>query len=162
MCARPHYLGLCRVEALPWPLAGSANARHGLARSQDKRGYGHKAMLCGGLVPMSPCPCCIYCGFGPCAAEWHFVRDPADATKWNATGSVFACQACETCTNHAGDTFVIDAEHDGTFEKPLEMHAGMNPVNPPCIAGKKALKFYMVSDRKGTRGGAPETAAMER
>jgi len=44
----------------------------------EKGGYGHKAYLCGGMVPMSPCPCCIYCGFGPCAAEWKFLKSPED------------------------------------------------------------------------------------
>ena len=87
----------------------------------DKHGMGHKAMLCGGIAPMSPCPCCAYCGVGPCAAEWRFIKDPADPTKWNATGSVFACQTCEMCTNHAGDTFVFDENHTGTKEKPLEV-----------------------------------------
>ena len=42
------------------------------------------------------------------------------------------------------------------------MVAGMNPMNPPCLAGKKVLKFYIVTDRKGTVGGAPDAVAMER
>lgn len=124
----------------------------------DTSQMGTNATLCGGMVPMSPCPCCIYCGFGPCGAEWKFNKvcgaarphsdrehstdclplslsstdlpydvrawqDPANPTKWLATGSVFAGNCCEACTNHKGDEFVIDAEHVGTPEKPLKMFA---------------------------------------
>ena len=34
--------------------------------------WGGEAKLCNGCAPMSPCPLCIYCGFGPCAAQCHF------------------------------------------------------------------------------------------
>ena len=48
------------------------------------------------------------------------------------------------------------------FPAHRQMVAGMNPMNPPCLAGKKVLKFYIVTDRKGTAGGAPDAVAMER
>ena len=111
--------------------------------------YGHKARLCNGIVPQSPCPCCIYCGIGPCAAEWHFEQVEGEPTKFMAKGSAFACQSCESCTNHDGDYFTYDADHDGSLEKPLLMVAGANPMNPPCFTGETVLKFYEVKDRKG-------------
>lgn len=160
----PHEDAGCFMNYFFWPATCPCIGAATMVQKfdDDKHGMGHKAMLCGGIAPMSPCPCCAYCGVGPCAAEWRFIKDPADPTKWNATGSVFACQTCEMCTNHAGDTFVFDENHTGTKEKPLEMVAGMNPMNPPCLAGKKVLKFYIVTDRKGTAGGAPDAVAMER
>lgn len=120
--------------------------------------YGGQAKLCNGIVPMSPCPCCVYCGFGPCGAEWHFEPVEGDPTKFTAHGSAFACQSCEACTNHDGDNFTFDADHDGTFEKPMLMTAGCNPMNPPCFAGMEVLKFYMVKDREGTIVTAQEMA----
>jgi hypothetical protein len=120
--------------------------------------YGHEAYLCDGKVPMSPCPCFVYCGFGPCAAEWHFEQVEGEPTKFSGKGSAFACQTCEPCTNHDGDFFIYDEDHDGSAEKPLKMTAGCNPLNPPCFAGMEVLKFYECSDRLGT----PVTSTMER
>ena len=128
----------------------------------DTHVYGHKAKLCGGMVPMSPCPCCTYCGFGPMGAKWSFVKAEGDA--WIGEGSVFEGGCCVMCTNHNGDTFTFNPETaNGTADKPMEMKAGMNPMNPPCFIGKKVLRFRMVADRKGSPvGGAPDAAEMRR
>jgi len=125
---------------------------------------GTKAMLCGGVAPMSPCPCCTYCGFGPCAARWAFAKSPTEEGKWYAEGSAFAGGCCLACTNHNGDNFTWNDSSNGTAEKPFIMTAGMNPMNPPCFAGKQVLKMYEVADRKGTplKGGAPESQCIAR
>ena len=120
--------------------------------------YSTDVKICGGAVSMSPCPCTAYCGYGPCAAEWHFEQDKDEPTKFVGVGSAFACQTCEMCTNHNGDTFYYDADHDGTAEKPMIMAPGKNPMSPPCFAGIPVMKFYEVADRKGT----PISSTMER
>ena len=59
----------------PHARADPASRRdHAPRLRRTSRRMGHKATLCGGCVPMSPCPCCLYCGVGPCAAEWHFKQ----------------------------------------------------------------------------------------
>ena len=126
--------------------------------------WGGEAKLCNGCAPMSPCPLCIYCGFGPCAAQWHFEKKEGAENTYTAKGSAFACQTCTMCTNHNGDEFVFDAAHDGSAAKPMEMKAGMNPMNPPCFVGHTVLKFYEVADRKATpiAAAAPEAQMVER
>jgi len=109
-----------------------------------------------GPFPFSPCPCCTCCGCGPMRGIWKFTRDEADPTKWNGVGSAFAGGCCECMTHHKGDTFYYDAEHLGTKEKPFEMTAGVNQMNPPCAWNKKFLVFYESAT------GAPETTGMER
>lgn len=110
-----------------------------------------------GPFPFSPCPCCTCCGCGPMKGQWRFTRDAIDTAKWNGVGSVFSGGCCEFMTHHKGDTFYYDAEHLGTKEKPFEMLAGKNQMNPPCAWGKKFLILY-----ESPVAGAPETTAMER
>lgn len=65
----------------------------------------------------------------------------------------------------SGDKFVFDAEHDASRDKPVEIIAGMNPVNPPCFIGQKVLHFYEVNDRKASAipvGAPPSDANMAR
>lgn len=97
----------------------------------DNLVMGHKVTLCWGLAPFSPCPCVLCCGVGPCAAQFQFKKDTADPTKWTGTGSVFKGGCCLAMSNHEGDTFHFDHEHRGTKEKPMEMVAGRNQMNPP-------------------------------
>eukprot|EP00937_MAST-01D_sp_MAST-1D-sp2_P001570 g1570.t1 len=121
---------------------------------EDKDGqldiYGSEAKVCGGLCPHSPCPCFVYCGVGPCAAAYRFKTTDVD-DKYTANGSTMVgCGACLACTNHDGNHFHYNADHDGTPEKPIVMIAGKNPTIPlPCLWGKPVLKFYEVADRKG-------------
>ena len=70
---------------------------------------------------------------------------------------VFKGGCCECITHHQGDTFFHDAEHCGTKEKPWEMTAGKNQMNPPCAWGTKFLILYAKDS-----AGAPDSATMER
>ena len=140
------------------PLGKATLVQHVVEKDGKLDIYGSEAMLCDGKVKMSPCPCTVYCGYGPCAAEWHFEQDKDEPTKYTGVGSAFACQTCEMCTNHNGDKFYYDADHDGTAEKPMIMAPGKNPMSPPCFAGIPVMKFYEVADRKGT----PISSTMER
>ena len=124
--------------------------------------WGGEARICGGCAPMSPCPCCVYCGVGPCAAEWHFKSIDGKADEYTATGSAFKGGCCEMCTNHNGDRFTFNADFDGSVEKPMYMIAGMNPMNPPCLAGKRVLKFYEVTGRRGKPAVAPSQEVISR
>ena len=149
----------CFFNSLACPCLGQPTMiQHVTEKDGVPELYASEALLCGGKVPMSPCPLCVYCGVGPCAAEWHFVQVEGEPTKFTATGSAFACQTCEACTNHDGDWFLFDEDHDGTFEKPFIMNAGCNPMNPPCFAGMPVLKFYEASDCLGT----PVKSTMDR
>ena len=133
-----------------------------LQKVEEKDGkldvYGTDAKLCNGCAPQSPCLCTVCCGFGPCGAEWHFEPVEGEPNKYTAHSSVFKGGCCESMTNHNGDWFVYDEDHDGSFEKPMLMTAGKNPMNPPCFAGMQLLKFYEVKDRKGTAVEAKEMA----
>ena len=140
------------------PLGKATLVQHVVEKDGKLDVYGSEAMLCDGKVKMSPCPCTVYCGYGPCAAEWHFEQDKDEPTKYTGVGSAFACQTCEMCTNHNGDTFYYDKDHDGTAAKPMIMAPGKNPMSPPCFAGIPVMKFYEVADRKGT----PISSTMER
>jgi len=112
------------------------------------------------IFPMSPIPCCLLCGVGPCAAQFKFVRDPADPTKWNGTGQVVAGECCHACFNHEGDVFIFDDEHDGSSkEKAIMLIGGNNPTTPPCFIGKKIGEFYA---KKTAGGGPPSEETMER
>ena len=61
---------------------------------------GVDAKLCG-CMPMSPMPCFLCCGVGPCAAEFRFKRKPG-TNEWVGTGCPFAgCPtACANCGEH--------------------------------------------------------------
>ena len=123
----------------------------------DDEVHGVNFKICD-IFPMSPCPCCLCCGVGPRAAVFKFKKDPADSTKWVGFDSVFASGCCKAATHHDGDYFFYNAEHDGTPGKPVEMHAGNNPMAPPCFIGKKVGEF-----RLSNKGGAPPSAdVMER
>jgi len=121
----------------------------------DTKVAGMDAKICG-CIPFSPVPCCLCCGVGPCKPEFRFEQDKAEPTKWVAVDSVFPYSCCTSCTQHPGDFFYFDTEHNGSAEKPMEMTAGENPMNPPCFWGKKIGLF------KFAKGGAPDVAAMSR
>ena len=167
----PHQMPCCfnyMFSAMLCECLGAAVMEIKVADDEETN-YGHKATMCGGLAPMSPCPLCVCCGFGPLAAKWAFKKDPSDASgnTYMAVGSAFAGGCCVMCTNHDGDKFTYDADHLNTLEKPGYITAGMNPLKPPCVARSKALKFYRVADRKGapyesSAGGAPVFGTMDR
>ena len=125
---------------------------------------GTKPMVCNGTCPMGPIPCVACCGFGPCQAKWTFHKD----TTYTGPGvkfmganktSTFEGGCCAFGTHNNGDWFIHNDEIP-TKEKPVEMTPGTNPSAPPCLIGKKVLKFHVVADRKGTPvGGAPVDAA---
>ena len=108
--------------------------------------YGTDAMLCNGCVPQSPCICTACCGCGPCGAEWHFEPVEGEPTKYTAHGSTFKGGCCVGMTNHDGDHFFYDEQHDGSAEKPLLVISGSNPMTPPCWSGMTSLKLYEVKD----------------
>lgn len=135
----------------------------------------------------SPCPCTQWCGYGPLAASWKWVRDADDEAKWNATGSVFNCGCCVPCTNHNGDSVMYtaplpaptlpDRTHDSSSaapfssvryadesvgtskENPIVLTAGCNPMTPPCFVGKKVIVVWQTG---GARGGGPAPETIER
>ena len=125
----------------------------------DVEVHGVDFKICG-IFPMSPCPCCLLCGVGPCAAIFKFKRDPANPNRWVGYDSVFKGGCCSSITHHDGDNFIFDAEHDGTKGKPIEMIAGHNQMQPPCFQGKKVGEFKLYKDGKG--GAAPDAETMER
>ena len=121
------------------------------------------------MCPMGPVPCVACCGYGPCQAQWTFHKDttytgPGEKFMGANKTSTFAGGCCAFATHNDGDFWIFDGMP--TKEAPIEATAGANPSAPPCLVGKKVLKFYQVADRKGTpmpAGGAPAVAAtMER
>jgi hypothetical protein len=108
-----------------------------------------------------PCPiigCCAPAGT-PCALVFHWVRDPSDPAKWIATGSVCEQECCLGLTNHDGDYVKVDADHDGSPEKPMVMWGGKNPQTPPCFQNRIIPGGMTVM---GGAGGAPTLTTMER
>lgn len=133
----------------------------------EKTVAGTNVTMCWGLLPFSPIPCCLCCGVGPCKAEFTFKQDDEDATKWVGFGSVLTSGCCSVLTDHKGDVFHFNENHNGSVDQPMEMIAGKNNINPPCLWGVKVGLFREVGDRKGrppaaTRTGAPDVEAIAR
>ena len=108
-----------------------------------------------------PCPivgCCAPAGT-PCALVFHWVQDKEDPTKWIATGGVCEKQCCLAMSNHDGDYVIVNAERDGSKEKPLHMFGGKNPQTPPCFMGKEVFNITVIPSKGGA---APDAATMER
>jgi len=119
------------------------------------------ALKCCGVTVCcpSPIPCFACCGIPgtPCAGVFHWVQDPGTPSKWNATGGVCEKQCCLSMSNHDGDYIIVDAEHDGSNEKPLHMFGGKNPQTPPCFIGREMGSLKVMN-----KGGAPGATTMER
>jgi hypothetical protein len=97
-----------------------------------------------GCLPLSPIPCCMYCGVGPCAFYGAHERskDPATPNLYVGKGRVCAascCDMCICCFHHDHDWFVLDDEHDGSSPEKAGYYTPGgkkgNPMTPPCIAG---------------------------
>lgn len=96
----------------------------------------------------SPIPCCMGCGYGPCAQKPKFKKE--SATKYVGTGEsqLGDTGMCTMCCHNKGD--YLDVTADG-----IVWHAGNSPFYPPCLQGKDVVKMKK-------SGGGPSNAEMQR
>lgn len=126
------------------------NVPIGLYKPLTQVVYGSDMRVCNGCSPVSPCPLCPYCGCGPFEAEWKFIPDKKDPTRYVGSGSALKGNCCLMCTNHDGDNWYWSADSLYTAEKPGVVQFGLNPLAPPCLAGVNMANLVVVADRKGT------------
>merc|ERR1711988_503059 len=96
---------------------------------------------------MSPIPCCMGCGFGPCGYAPHFQKE-SDTRFVAAAKSVFVGGCCAGM-NNKGDVFEFKDGH-------WEYFAGPSMATPPC------LQNSAVAECKILGAGAPDSAKMRR
>jgi len=100
-----------------------------------KSGVGKNATMAG-CLPMSPVPCCLCCGVGPCAFVSPFkVEDaPGGGKKWVGTGQVCSGGCCP-CFVNTGDWGINDASTDGSTPEKYHNMYPVSPFWPPCVNG---------------------------
>lgn len=101
---------------------------------------------------MSPIPCCMGCGFGPCGFAPHFKKE--SETRFVAEAkSVFAGGCCAGMMNNKGDVIEFKDGH-------WEYFAGPSMANPPCLQNTTVAEVKPVSGYPSA--GAPDSAKMQR
>jgi len=140
----------------------------------------HNFKVCG-CLPMSPIPCCLFCGFGPCGfyGKHYRSKNPATPNLFIGKGGICETPCCVMCMHHDNDYFVFDADHDGSTPQKAGYYVpggkegvtpGIgNPFTPPCLAGPCACcdnSNFMVNIEKGAggavKGGIVPSQVMER
>lgn len=126
----------------------------------------HNFQVCG-CLPMSPIPCCLFCGVGPCGfyGKHYRSKDPATPNLFIGKGGICQTPCCIMCMHHDNDYFVLDVEHDGSSPQKANYYIpggkeGVtpgfgNPFTPPCLAGPCACcdnSDFMVNIEKGKGG----------
>ncbi len=121
------------------------------------------ATFCGCLSP-SPIPCCMGCGFGPCAWVGRFARE--SDTKYVGTGESYLAGGClQPCFHNKGD--IVEVTSEGLMWSPGGTEVGPmgccgcpglhgSCANFPCMYGKPAMTFAAMG------GGPVASAVMER
>ena len=106
-----------------------------------------KNRICFCLSP-SPIPCCMYCGFGPCAQVPIFKKVSDTVYEGSGESQLGETGMCTMCCHNKGDKLEVT---DGG----IIWTAGNSPAYPPCFHNKDVVKMKL-------KGGGPAVNEMER